>query len=245
VEPPPASLVSRVADIAPLRKKKNKKKKTKKKVTMKIMSNRRDRRKTVTSTFVNFIHQKDAYIAMKFVEKLSNDSPHTPIYTVHDNFITTAKHSHKLPLLYSEIIEMMDHPLKTMNQFIYDNIIYYINTDEALNHEYAHISSDIKQICYDKIHNSMRYYPREMLETFLKVYSRNHFPDKGGKPFLKEWIAKNEDILNRYYKYVETVYPEYKHKNNPNIPSRNECSFKREMLRNRTVFNTTNYCLHH
>ena len=39
-------------------------------VTLAFPSEKRDKRKTETSTFANFIHQKDAYIAMKMVEQM-------------------------------------------------------------------------------------------------------------------------------------------------------------------------------
>jgi hypothetical protein len=48
----------------------------------------------------------------------------TPIYTVYENFITTAKHSQKLPYLYNKIFQDMGPPIRILNEFIYDNILY-------------------------------------------------------------------------------------------------------------------------
>ncbi|TXG60781.1 hypothetical protein EZV62_012144 [Acer yangbiense] len=60
-------------------------------VTLRVPTLDRDKRKTKVSTCVNFIHQKDAYIAMKVVEKLTSvTNGDAPIYTVHDNFRTSA-----------------------------------------------------------------------------------------------------------------------------------------------------------
>lgn len=43
----------------------------KKKITMNVVTGKKDRRKSVTATFVNLIHhQRDGYIAMKLVESL-------------------------------------------------------------------------------------------------------------------------------------------------------------------------------
>ncbi|KAH0439594.1 hypothetical protein IEQ34_024577 [Dendrobium chrysotoxum] len=69
--------------------------KKKRGVTLRIATSKRNRTKTVTSTFVNFIHQRDAYIAMNVVESmlLSN----WPIYTVHDNFLSTIEKSNFIP----------------------------------------------------------------------------------------------------------------------------------------------------
>ena len=51
------------------------------KVTMLVPTSERDKRKAQVATCVNFIHQKDAYIAMKVVEKLTLD--HFHVYIVH------------------------------------------------------------------------------------------------------------------------------------------------------------------
>lgn len=46
-----------------------------------------------------------------------------PIYTVHDNFITTAQYCYDIPRIYSNIICDMGPPLKIINEFIYMNVI--------------------------------------------------------------------------------------------------------------------------
>lgn len=70
-------------------------------VTLKVPSLKRDRRKTEISTFVNFIHQRDAHIAMRVIEEMLSIG--APIYTVHDNFLTTVKYSGILPNIYSSV----------------------------------------------------------------------------------------------------------------------------------------------
>ncbi|KAL8149792.1 hypothetical protein AgCh_006705 [Apium graveolens] len=64
----------------------------------------------MSSTFVNFIHQKDARLAMSVVNFLLSDSS-TPIYTVHDNFLSTADCSSILPLFYTYAYKEMGPPL--------------------------------------------------------------------------------------------------------------------------------------
>lgn len=65
--------------------------KKRRRVTLRVPTGERDKRKTQVSTCVNFIHQKDAFIAMKVVEILTNNTnSKAPIYTVHENFITTS-----------------------------------------------------------------------------------------------------------------------------------------------------------
>lgn len=93
---------------------------SRKRVTLSIPSEERDSRKTMTSTFVNFIHQKDASLAMSVVNFLLSDS--TPIYTVHDNFISTVPYSSILPDLYARAYIDMGPPLLVINEFIYMNL---------------------------------------------------------------------------------------------------------------------------
>lgn len=58
---------------------------------------------------------------MKVVEKMLNIG--APIYTVHDNFITTPFYSKFLPNIYSDVICNLGPPLSMINEFIYMNII--------------------------------------------------------------------------------------------------------------------------
>lgn len=95
--------------------------KKRRRVTLRVSSSKRDRRKTEISTFVNFIHQKDAHIAMSVVENML--SMGAPIYTVHDNFISTAEYSNYIPRIYSSVIRNMGPPLSIINEFIYMNVI--------------------------------------------------------------------------------------------------------------------------
>ncbi|KAG6621672.1 hypothetical protein I3842_Q008800, partial [Carya illinoinensis] len=103
--------------------------KKRRRVTLRVSSSKRDRRKTEISTFVNFIHQRDAHIAMKVVEAMLENS--LPIYTVHDNFITTAEYSNLIPTIYSMVIRDMGPPLSIVNEFIYMNIIKPIVKGES------------------------------------------------------------------------------------------------------------------
>lgn len=91
------------------------------KLTLKIPKepNHRDLRKTSTSTFANFIHQKDAGIAMHMIQMMSSKG--APVYTVHDNFITNIEHARELPFLYVNIFLRYD-PLKTINDYINLNL---------------------------------------------------------------------------------------------------------------------------
>lgn len=95
--------------------------KKRRKVTLRVSSEKRDSRKTEVSTFVNFIHQKDAFIAMKMVDKTIRAGG--PIYTVHDNFISTTPFCNELPYFYLEVFREMGPPLKIVNAFFIQNLV--------------------------------------------------------------------------------------------------------------------------
>lgn len=46
-----------------------------------------------------------------------------PIYTVHDNFLTTVQYSDNISSFYSKAIRKMGPPLSIINEFIYMNVI--------------------------------------------------------------------------------------------------------------------------
>lgn len=86
--------------------------KKRRKASLRIPTQNRDRRKTEIATFVNFIHQKDAYIVMFMIILMHLYDENAPIYTVHDNFITTAKYAQVLPWKYKEVFQNDPIPLK-------------------------------------------------------------------------------------------------------------------------------------
>ncbi|GKC07566.1 DNA-dependent RNA polymerase [Tanacetum coccineum] len=92
----------------------------KRQISFRRPSLKRDTWQSYVSTFVNFIHQRDAYIAMQVVLQLF--LLQVPIYTVHDNFITTPGYSDIIAKCYSRVFQMMESPLYIINQFIICNI---------------------------------------------------------------------------------------------------------------------------
>ena len=79
------------------------------------------------STFANFIHQKDALMVMRVIERIRLEElvirVHIPIYTIHDNFLTTIEHAEKLPAYYRNAMYQLGHPLVLINKFLYDNLL--------------------------------------------------------------------------------------------------------------------------
>ncbi|PHT46304.1 hypothetical protein CQW23_15462 [Capsicum baccatum] len=93
----------------------------KRQISLRVPTDNSDRRKTEVSTFVNFIHQKDAYIAMLGVEKMLRVGG--SIYTIHDNFLTTPHYSCELPPLYGEALLELGPPLVIINDMMHANLI--------------------------------------------------------------------------------------------------------------------------
>jgi hypothetical protein len=104
-------------------------KKKRRKVTLRVSTEDHDRRKTVVSTFANFIHQKDASVAMHTVMEM-HKAEILPVYTVHDNFITTANNVKIVSQIYSRVLTQ-EHPMVTINWFINKNIIYKRSPDKT------------------------------------------------------------------------------------------------------------------
>lgn len=157
-------------------------------MTLSIPSDKRDSRKTKTSTFVNFIHQKDAFLAMSVVynaiDKIDNlkerTHPDFPIYTVHDNFISTPLYCHNLPSMYSSAYKIMGPPLHVINEFIYMNI--------------ENPSNKINESCINRV------IPSHVLDSLLTNCIPINFRNKSST-----WTKKKKLIIQAYNNYINAV----------------------------------------
>jgi len=120
-------------------------------VTVNIPTFKRDSRKSLNSTCANFIHQKDAYIAMNVVKKLVNDKKRKGhIYTVHDNLITTLPFVEEVPYIYTGVFMEMGSPLIIINDYIYMNLIEpYIDEDWFIEAFPNYVYEEYKPIPHD------------------------------------------------------------------------------------------------
>lgn len=211
----------------------------KKKITMNVVTGKKDRRKSVTATFVNLIHQRDGYIAMKFVESLDMD---TPIYTVHENFISTARHCAKFPDLYLDVFIKMRSPMLMINQFIYDNIILPCLSEEEKKENFMDPFLTFNEESYYPYN-----YDDAILESFLEAYLDANFPEKGGQNCKNEWINRSKSILSRYKDYVRTSYSKKRSnfdKHKDGMRKWQEFSTMMEMSKSK-YHKGINYSLHH
>ncbi|KAL2905443.1 putative DNA-directed RNA polymerase [Bienertia sinuspersici] len=134
----------------------------KRRVSLRIPSERRDRRKSHVSTFVNFIHQKDAFLAMRVVEYLMSIGG--PIYTVHDNFISNAYCSSFLPQIYLSVLKGMGPPLKVVNTFLLENLCSGLTQEDL---KTGGLNIDIR-------YNTQFVLPEKDLDKILKVKKREN-----------------------------------------------------------------------
>ncbi|KAG5576442.1 hypothetical protein H5410_056576 [Solanum commersonii] len=99
-------------------------------VTLRVPTPERDRRKTTSTIFANFIHQKDAIIAFNMIKNVKKRG--IPIYIVHDNFITTMDFAHDMGESYIEILLNSPHPMEYINSFLAINLFDEAHTPGGL-----------------------------------------------------------------------------------------------------------------
>lgn len=159
--------------------------KKRRRVTLRVPTGQRDKRKTQVATCVNFIHQRDAFIAMKVVEKLANETKgKAPVYTVHDNFITTSVYAARVPNIYTQVFMDMGPPLEILNNFIQKNL---------------------NQLKRDHSMNAIA--PGHMTGKSLRSILKSLAPPEEdvSNTENEKWSKKIDDIVSCYEKYVNTV----------------------------------------
>ncbi len=90
-------------------------------VSLSVPTTQRDKRKSSSAACTNFIHQKDASIAMKVIQRMLEIW--APVYTVHNNFLTTPAFAPSVPAIYNKVISELDHPLLIINEFFRFNLL--------------------------------------------------------------------------------------------------------------------------
>lgn len=162
--------------------------KKKRRVTIRVPTYNRDKRKTKVSTCVNFIHQKDAFIAMKVVEEFtSKTNAQAPIYTVHDNFITTSVYAAEVPKIYTKVFMDMGPPLRIINYFIYHNLTQLTTIGELSNEPNS-----------DWLNEPI---PSEYIRTIFY----NNLPNVLSYNDKLKWDNKIDETVSCYEEYVNTV----------------------------------------
>lgn len=104
-------------------RKKGSEKRTRHKISLSLISNEKNVLKSKSATFANYIHQKDATIAINLVNRFMRVYPNKPIYTVHDCFVSDYEMSPILPDLYRNTLMSIGEPLALVNNFLFENRI--------------------------------------------------------------------------------------------------------------------------
>lgn len=154
-------------------------------VTIRVPTSVRDKRKTRVSTCVNFIHQKDAFIAMKVVEQLTLMK--APVYTVHDNFITTSVSAAAVPTVYTKVFIDMGPPLRMINELIRMNLI---QPTGELNDPYPMNSDRVNE---------------PITGVSLRSILISMVPKDLSNNAKSKWYQKIDDTVSCYEEYVYTV----------------------------------------
>lgn len=170
----------------------DRKNKKRRQVTLRVSTDKRDKKKSQVSTFVNFIHQRDAHIAMSVVTNMILED--APIYTVHDNFITTVDYSSRLPAIYVSVLREID-PLSIINDFIYHNVIVY--SDKLIEGDSLVYNGDGNIDHLDCIID----------EDMLRKCLNHNIPDshKKTKKDRDLWENKINTILCSYREYTDSL----------------------------------------
>jgi hypothetical protein len=199
--------------------------KKRRRVTLRVSSSKRDRRKTEISTFVNFIHQRDAQIAMNVVDVMLGMG--APIYTVHDNFLTTSQYSIKIPKFYSSVFRNMGPPLSIINEFIYMNVIKPIVKRE---------SDGPTEGCF-----ASKVIPTETLNYYLKA----NVPENISKKMKATWGERITGLVTSYEDYTRYVSGNYRSPNPRECWEAHEQKWEKFQLQLRGGDEIPYFCVHY
>ena len=167
------------------------------KVTLRTPTQKRNRRKSEVATFVNFIHQKDAHIAMNVVIETYKKF-RTSLYTVHDNFITTATYANELVRIYSDVFKELNAPLVVINKLIYENLNETLISKVLDINDIESIISNIKEFLDWNVKDPIPI--NQLKEIFFYL-----IPKSISKKERGNWEKRITGILTAYEDYVSTV----------------------------------------
>lgn len=116
---------------------KGKEKRTRHKISFNVLTTKRNVTKSKCATLANFIHQKDALIAINTIRSIYDTVGEIPIYTVHDCFVSNYAMSEKMADIYKEtLFKSLGNPMELINEFVFKNLIApnypnYMSSDYA------------------------------------------------------------------------------------------------------------------
>lgn len=184
-------------------------------VTLRIETRIRNPRKTANSTFANFIHQKDALTVINFIQMMMHlkDNPglnnidfnQAPIYTVHDNFVTTSFYANYLPYIYRRAVSHMGHPLTIINKLIYDNLITATPTEGAQPTIIVELEAIKKNYCMEDPRDCTPISEDTLNYCLDKLYNNLKDGTERGKSFNQTGWDNRIDCINKCYRYLVQI----------------------------------------
>jgi DNA-directed RNA polymerase len=174
-------------------------KKKRRKISLSMPSTTRDRVKTQRSCFANFIHQKDASIALYIMDHFTNSN----LYTVHDNFIVNPTQVSNITHCYTSAFQSLGDPLSQVNLFLFNNILVHTSfCSELSSQELTSYLTSLHHI------EKPTYTNQSCAESLLNVLERaltDLVPAGLKRKDHAIWDNKKKMLLESYRKYVRSL----------------------------------------
>jgi DNA-directed RNA polymerase len=184
----------------------NRQTKKRHRVTLRVPTYNRDSRKTLISTCADFIHQKDAYIAKKVVDGFLSYTGGAPVYTVHDNFITTVLYARYIPNIYTGVFATLGSPLQIINKFLYINVLSQaIQLDISNSNAYDERFIEEQCLGTSSTYSSLYRKGEPIPSEYLRLHLESLMPKDLSDSKRKSWCAKITDTVRCYEIYCRTV----------------------------------------
>lgn len=191
---------------------KGKDKRTRHKISFNVLTTKRNAIKSKCSTLANFIHQKDALIAINTIRSIYDtvgETPTpTPIYTVHDCFVSNYAMSEKMADIYKEtLFKSLGNPMELINVFLFKNLIAP-NYPNYMSSDYA--DDRLEFMIQNPITLESHYLcksdpiPVEHLEIFVQKWIELQSKSLGAKK-TKNFKEHAYEVIECYNNYVRSL----------------------------------------
>lgn len=202
--------------------KKGKGKPTRHKISFNVLTTERNVLKSKCATFANFIHQKDALVAINTVRKFYETYGESPIYTVHDCFVSNYEISEKMADIYKEtLFKSLGNPMELINVFIFNNLIaprypYYMKLEYDTRMDYYVRDNNIEsfiELTPDTIFKDMKSSGYHCNKDPIPVEHLNFFIQKWvevitkylGIKKAKKFEERGKELVKFYNNYVVSL----------------------------------------
>ncbi|KAH6555215.1 hypothetical protein KP509_1Z273100 [Ceratopteris richardii] len=167
------------------------------KISFNVLTKKANAMKSKCATLANFIHQKDALIAINTISHIMKNYPQAPLYTVHDCFVSNYAMAEKLADIYKETFFFsLGHPLSS------PRYPHYMSSSAKLSSKPLTLPQiPEKSLTYLCMSDPI---PLPHLEIFVRecIESRSK---EFGLTKTKKLLGISYEIIEFYQKYVESL----------------------------------------